>query len=108
MQTEQLLFWSGITNTEHTTTSGSNEVVVVVSFNFFLNYYVRYIDKFFAEHGKDKVREFHEWTFVLIFSEKIVLGHDYKTKSRNESEKQKNDNLKLNYLMVRKVLCSLL
>jgi len=30
MQTEQLLFWSGMTDTEHTTTSVSNEVVVVV------------------------------------------------------------------------------
>jgi len=42
MQTEQLLCWSGMTDTEHTTTSGSNEVEVVpyakyyyiVSFNF--------------------------------------------------------------------------
>jgi len=34
MQTEQLLCWSGITDTEHTTTSGSNEVVVVVSDKF--------------------------------------------------------------------------
>jgi len=30
MQTEQLLCWSGMTDTEHTTTSDSNEVVVVV------------------------------------------------------------------------------
>jgi len=28
MQTEQLLCWSDITDTEHSTTSGSNEVVV--------------------------------------------------------------------------------
>jgi len=29
MQTEQYLCWSGMTDTEHSTTSGSNEVVVV-------------------------------------------------------------------------------
>jgi len=29
MQTEQLLCWSGTTDTEHGATSGSNEVVVV-------------------------------------------------------------------------------
>jgi len=28
MQTEQLLCWSGMTDTEHSATSGSNEVVV--------------------------------------------------------------------------------
>jgi len=28
MQTEQLLCWSDVTDTEHSTTSGSNEVVV--------------------------------------------------------------------------------
>jgi len=31
MQTEQLLCWSGMTDTEHTTTSGSNEEEVEVS-----------------------------------------------------------------------------
>jgi len=30
METEQLLYWSGMTDTEHSTTSGSNEVVVSV------------------------------------------------------------------------------
>jgi len=34
MQTEQLLSWSGMTDTECSTTSGSNEIVVVLPLTY--------------------------------------------------------------------------
>jgi len=42
MQTEQLLCWSGMTDTEHSTTSGSNELVVLYIMLFVIT---------FVEHG---------------------------------------------------------
>jgi len=35
MQTEQLLCWSGMIDTEHSATSASNEVAVVVQYTIF-------------------------------------------------------------------------
>jgi len=65
MQTEQLLCWSGMTNTEHSTTYGSNEKKCYIDFPFTLAF---------------------RWVYALSTKKNLALltNHPFRVKSEKE------------------------